>query len=39
MKQGAQMGIVLNKIEEEWIRNNFKITKNKIEEIISSYSN
>ena len=39
MKQGEQMGIVLNKIEEEWIRNNFKITKNKIEEIISSYSN
>ena len=39
MQEGALMGKVLKKIEEEWIRNNFKITKAKIREIIHSYSN
>ena len=39
MQQGALMGKVLNKVEEEWIRNNFKITKDKIKEIIQTYSN
>ena len=39
MKQGATMGKVLKKIEEEWIRNNFKITKNQVQEIIRLYSN
>ena len=39
MQQGAMMGKVLKKIEEEWIRNNFKITKNQVQEIIQLYSN
>ena len=38
MQQGAIMGKVLKKIEEEWINNNFKITKNRILEIIRLYS-
>ena len=33
------MGKVLKKIEEEWIRNNFKISKNQVQEIIQLYSN
>ena len=37
-KQGAQMGKALKKIEEEWIKNNFKVSKNQIQEIIKSYS-
>ena len=39
MEQGAIMGKVLKKIEEEWIRNNFKITKKQVQEIIRLYSN
>tara|TARA_B100000035_G_scaffold262491_2_gene233911 strand:+ start:726 stop:1988 length:1263 start_codon:yes stop_codon:yes gene_type:complete len=39
MKQGELMGKALKEIEEEWIRNNFKISKNKIQEIIQSHSN
>jgi poly(A) polymerase len=39
MQQGAMVGKVLKKIEEEWIRNNFKITKNQVQEIIQLYSN
>ena len=39
MQQGAMMGKVLKKIEEEWIRNNFKITKTQVQEIIRLYSN
>ena len=39
MKQGALMGKVLNKIEEEWINNNFRITKDRVQEIIKLYSN
>ena len=39
MEQGALMGKVLKKIEEEWIRNNFKITKKQVQEIIRLYSN
>ena len=38
MQQGAIIGKVLKKVEEEWIRNNFKITKNRIQEIIRSHS-
>ena len=38
MRQGAIIGKVLKKLEEEWIRNNFKITKNQIQEIIKQYS-
>ena len=39
MRQGAIIGKVLKKLEEEWIRNNFKITENQIQEIIKQYSN
>ena len=39
MQQGSQIGKVLNKIEEEWIKNNFKITKNQIHKIIRSNVN
>jgi len=39
MKQGALMGKVLKKIEEEWINNNFKIKKDRVKEIIKLYSN
>ena len=39
MKQGSQMGKVLKKIEEEWMSNNFQITKERIKEIIRSFSN
>ena len=39
MKQGILMGKVLKKIEEEWIKNNFKISKEKVKEIIKANSN
>ena len=39
MQQGSQMGKALKDIEEEWIKNNFQITKERVKEIISSYSN
>ena len=39
MQRGVTMGKVLKKIEAEWIRNNFKITKNQVQEIIRLYSN
>ena len=35
--QGVLIGKVLKKIEEEWLRNNFKITKNRVMEIINQY--
>ena len=38
MEQGALMGKVLKKIEEEWIKNNFKISKDQIKEIVKSNS-
>ena len=38
MQQGVIMGRVLKKIEEEWIKNNFEISKEKIKEIIHSQS-
>jgi poly(A) polymerase len=38
MQQGVMIGKVLKKIEEEWIRNNFKITKTQVQEIIRLYS-
>ena len=34
MKEGAALGKVLKIIEKEWVSNNFKISKNKIEELI-----
>ncbi len=39
MQQGSQMGKVLKKIEEEWMENNFDINKERVKEIIRSYSN
>ena len=39
MKQGSQIGRVMKKIEEEWIKNNFKISENQIKEIIRLNSN
>ena len=39
MQQGALIGKVLKEIEEEWMKNNFKISKNRVKEIIRSHSN
>ena len=39
MKQGSQMGKALKEIEEEWIKNNFKISENQMQEIIRLHSN
>jgi len=39
MQQGSQMGKVLKKIEEEWIKNNFKISEDQMKEIIRLHSN
>ena len=39
MQQGSLMGKVLKEIEEEWIKNNFKISEERVKEIIKLYSN
>ncbi len=39
MKEGESLGKVLNLIEKEWIDNSFKISKNRIIEIIRDNSN
>ena len=39
MKQGSLVGKALKEIEEEWIKNNFQITQERVKEIIHSYSN
>jgi len=39
MQQGSQVGEALKKIEEEWIKNNFKINKEQVNEIIRLHSN
>ncbi len=39
MEEGESMGKVLREIEDEWIRNNFKISNDKIEELIKVNSN
>ena len=39
MEEGEFMGKVLREIEYEWIRNNFKISNDKIEELIKVNSN
>ena len=39
MQQGLLMGKVLKEIEEEWIKNNFKISEERVKEIIKLYSN
>ena len=37
MQEGPLMGKVLRVVEEEWIQNNFHITKERVKEIIHSY--
>ena len=37
MKEGSALGKVLKIIEKEWIVNGFKISKNRIKEIIEPY--
>ena len=39
MQEGPLMGKALREIEEEWIQNNFHITKERVKEIIHSYPN
>jgi hypothetical protein len=43
MENGMQarsiIGKVLKEIEKEWIKNNFKITKERVKEIIRSHTN
>ena len=39
MQEGVQMGKALKQIEEVWIRNNFKISQDQIEDIIRLNSN
>ena len=39
MQQGLLMGKVLKKVEEEWIKNNFHITKEKVKDIIRLHKN
>jgi hypothetical protein len=34
MREGALLGKVLKKIEEEWIDNNFKMSNDRVQEII-----
>ena len=38
MPQGALIGKVLKKVEEEWLKNDFKITKSRVKEIIKQFS-
>ena len=39
MKENATLGKVLNIIEEEWINNNFKISDDRVKELIRINSN
>ena len=39
MKEGQTLGKVLKELEKEWVNNNFKISNNKIDEIIKINSN
>ena len=39
MKQGSLIGRVLKQIEEEWINNDFKISEERIKEIIKQRTN
>jgi tRNA nucleotidyltransferase/poly(A) polymerase len=39
MKEGLLMGKVLKEIEEEWIKNNFQITRERVRDIIHKHSN
>ena len=39
MEEGEKLGKVLNILEEEWLSNDFKISKEKVKDLIKSYSN
>jgi len=39
MKEGQSLGNVLKELEKEWVNNNFKISNNRIDEIIKIYLN
>ena len=39
MKEGTSLGKVLTTIEDEWIENRFKISNNRVKELIKLYSN
>ena len=39
MRQGSSVGKVLKAIEEEWLKNNFQISKKRVKEIIHIHSN
>ena len=39
MKQGSLIGKVLKEIENEWIKNDFKISRDRVKEIIQFHSN
>ena len=39
MQEGQTLGIVLKTLEEEWINNNFKISDERVEEVIKVNSN
>ena len=38
MREGVLLGKVLRKIEEEWMKNNFKISDDRVQEIIKQNS-
>ncbi len=39
LKEGQSLGKILKELEKEWVNNNFKISNNRIDEIIKIYSN
>ena len=39
MQEGKSLGNVLKNLEREWLNNNFKISKERVEEIIKVNSN
>ena len=39
MKEGKSLGNALKELEKEWVNNNFKISNNRIDEIIKIYLN
>ena len=39
MKEGELLGKVLKIIEDEWVKNDFKISNERVSELISIYKN
>ncbi len=39
MTEGESLGKVLKEVEKEWINNNFKISNDRVKELINNYSN